>query len=253
MNFIEGYEGWLKTEKGASENTLTSYLRDVRQFAAWMEGNRLTLTQTTQSDVNCYADCLRAKGRSEATVARMAASLKSFYGYMVSVGCLELNPVQDYTYAKQVRKPPQLLSGREVELFLAQPDASEPKGCRDKAMLELLYAAGIRVSELVALDAGDVDLTAGLVRCGGRGKTRTIPLNRPAVRALTAYMSRVRPKLLDRPEEPALFVNLSGERLTRQGFWKIFKLYQERAHIEKDITPHSLRCNQGAADFAITS
>jgi len=241
MNYIEGYEAWLRTEKEASENTLASYLRDVRQFAVWLSGNGLDLSQAAQSDLSSYAACLRARGKSEATVARSAASLKSFYSYMVSNGYLELNPAQGCTHSRVARKPPEILSGREVELFLEQPDTSEPKGCRDKAMLELLYATGIRVSELVALDVGDLNLAAGLVRCAGRGKPRVIPLYRTAARALTVYMDQVRPMLLDGSGEPALFVNLSGERLTRQGFWKIVKLYQERAHIEKDITPHTLR------------
>ena len=139
------------------------------------------------------------------------------------------------------RKLPQILTSKEVELFLEQPDAADAKGCRDKAMLELLYATGIRVSELIGLDLEHLNLSAGFVRCPGRGKERIIPLYQAAVRALGDYVLHVRPQMLERPDEQALFVNMSGERMSRQGFWKIIKHYQEKAGICKDITPHTLR------------
>jgi len=241
MNFITGYEDWLKNEKQASVNTVSSYLRDVRQFSDWLEGNSLSLTQATQSDIRSYTVYLKSRGKSEATVVRSVASLKSFYCYMVAGHIVTINPAKGYTHAKVERKLPRILTSKEVDLFLEQPDSSEPKGCRDKAMLELLYATGIRVSELIALDIQDVNLSVGFVRCVSHDRERMVPLYRTAVKALAAYINQVRPQLLDRPEETALFVNLGGERMTRQGFWKIVKFYQEKAHIEKDITPHTLR------------
>ena len=139
------------------------------------------------------------------------------------------------------RKLPHILTSREVELFLEQPDPTDAKGCRDKAMLELLYATGIRVSELIGLDLENLNLSAGFIRCASRGKERIIPLYQAAVRALQNYLDRVRPQMVEHPDEKALFVNMSGERMSRQGFWKIIKHYQEKAGIQKDITPHTLR------------
>lgn len=241
MNYLPGYEDWLKTEKKASTNTLSSYMRDVRQFSGWLEGSCLSLTQATQNDIKTYAKYLKTRGKSEATVVRSVASLKSFYCYLVASHVLSVNPAKGYTPSKVERKLPKILTGREVDLFLEQPDTSDSKGCRDKAMLELLYATGIRVSELIALNVQDVNLTVGFVRCENHGKERMVPLYRAAVKALAAYINQVRPQLLEHPEETALFVNLSGERMSRQGFWKIVKYYQEKAGIEKDITPHTLR------------
>lgn len=241
MDYILGYEDWLKYEKKASANTLSSYLRDVRQFSAWLEDIGLSLSQVRQSDVKDYAHYLKIKGKSEATVVRSVASLKSFYSYMVAGHILSVNPAKGYRPTRVERKLPEILTNKEVDLFLEQPDDSDAKGCRDKAMLELLYATGIRVSELIALDVQDVNLTVGFVRCENHGKERMVPLYRAAIKALAAYINNVRPQLLERPEETALFVNLSGERMSRQGFWKIVKHYQEKAGIAKEITPHTLR------------
>ena len=152
LNHLSGYEDWLKFEKKASANTLSSYLRDVRQFSAWLEGQDLDVSQATQGDIKSYVKYLRARGKSEATVVRSVASLKSFYSYLVACQVLSVNPAKGYTPSKIERKLPQILTSKEVDLFLEQPDGSDAKGCRDKAMLELLYATGIRVSELIALD-----------------------------------------------------------------------------------------------------
>lgn len=241
MDFISGYESWLGKEKRASANTLSSYLRDVRQFAVWAEGDELPLTQVEQDDVKRYAHHLEKKGKSNATVVRSVASLKSFYTYMTIAHCVRVNPVKGFTPSREERKLPAILTNHEVDLFLEQPDISDAKGCRDKAMLELLYATGIRVSELIALDIQDVNLSACFLRCRGKDKERVVPLYKAAVRALSAYINDVRPQLLEDPIETALFVNMNGERMSRQGFWKIVKCYQEKAGIRKEITPHTLR------------
>ena len=241
MDFIAGYESWLDKEKRASANTLSSYLRDVRQFAHWAEGDDLPLTQVEQEDVKRYAHHLEKKGKSNATVVRSVASLKSFYTYMTAAHCIRVNPVKGFTPSREERKLPAILTNHEVDLFLEQPDISDAKGCRDKAMLELLYATGIRVSELIALDVQDVNLSACFLRCRGKDKERVVPLYKAAVRALSAYINEVRPQLLEAPNENALFVNMNGERMSRQGFWKIVKCYQEKAGIRKEITPHTLR------------
>lgn len=243
MDEINGYEAYLKTEKKASENTLSSYLRDVRQFAAYCAREGLTLTQVSQPEVEDYIRYLTSRGKSVSTVTRAAASLKSFYSYLIRMGEVASNPARGVAPARVERKLPQILTSKEVELFLEQPERTDPKGCRDHAMLELLYATGIRVSELIDLNVDDLNLSGGFLRCAGKGRSREriIPLYAAAIRALSEYLKDVRPQLLESPDEPALFVNMTGKRMSRQGFWKIIKHYQEKAGIQKDITPHTLR------------
>ena len=241
MGYISGYEGWLTREKRAAANTLSSYLRDVRQFAEWVGGTEQALLQISQDDVRQYAQYLGKKGKSNATIVRSMAALKSFYTYLLSVRAVSVNPVKGFAPSRVERKLPAILTSREVDLFLDQPDLSDAKGCRDKAMLELLYATGIRVSELIGLDEEHVNLSAGFIRCISRGKERIIPLYAAAVKALGSYMRDIRPQLVLTPKERALFVNMNGERMSRQGFWKIVKYYQGKAQINKVITPHTLR------------
>ena len=241
MNYLSGYENWLTKEKKAASNTLSSYLRDVRQFSDWLESEGIALPQATQTDIKQYARYLSKKGKSDATVVRSVASLKSFYSYMLASHIVPVNPAKGFTPSKLERKLPEILTGKEVDLFLDQPDASDEKGCRDKAMLEVLYATGIRVTELISLDVHDVNLSLGFIRCSGKGKERIVPLYKAAVRALSNYINDVRPQLLDEPHQLALFVNMNGERMSRQGVWKMVKFYQDKAGISKDITPHTLR------------
>ena len=241
MEYLNGYERYLELEKKASPNTLSSYLRDVRQYLGWLEEQGLTPVQATHGDVEAYTHSLTARGKSAATVTRCQASLKSFYGWLIAQGLVGENPARGLAQAKVERKLPHILTSKEVELFLEQPDPSDAKGCRDRAMLELLYATGIRVSELIGLDLDNVNLSAGIIRCAGRGKERMIPLYPAAIRALEDYIAHVRPQMVEHPNERALFVNMSGERMSRQGFWKIIKHYQEKAGIQTEITPHTLR------------
>ena len=159
----------------------------------------------------------------------------------MDLGVVNSNPARTITPVRAERKFPQILTGKEVELFLEQPECVDAKGYRDHAMLELLYATGIRVSELINLDADDLNLSAGFLRCSSRGKERIIPLYAGAVKALGDYVKNIRPQIVFEPDETALFVNMNGERMSRQGFWKIIKYYQEKAEIKKEITPHTLR------------
>ncbi len=241
MDHISGYETWLVREKRAAANTLSSYLRDVRQFWLWVEEEGMSLSQVGQDDIRRYAQRLERKGKSNATVVRSVAALKSFYTYLMSIRVVQVNPAKGFTPSRVERKLPAILSNHEVDLFLEQPDPADAKGCRDKAMLELLYATGIRVSELISLDVQDLNLSASFLRCRSKGKERVVPLYKAAVRAMAAYLNDVRPQLLEDPGETALFVNMNGERMSRQGFWKIVKGYQDKAGIHKDITPHTLR------------
>ena len=241
-DYIDGYKQYLSEERHASANTLSSYLRDVRQFLAYLQsvGTRSVL-QAAASDIEEYMRWMTGRGKSAATVTRSVASLKSYYHYLVLEGRLKKNPVQDVTPLKVKRHLPQILTGKEVELFLEQPQCVDTKGYRDHAMLELLYATGIRVSELIALDVSDLNLSAGIIHCAGKSKERVIPLYPAAITALRDYVEEIRPSMIAAPDETALFVNMNGERMSRQGFWKIIKYYQQKAQIDKDITPHTLR------------
>ena len=242
LDLISAYENYLTKVKQASNNTITSYMRDIRQFAGWLSTTEeLDTVDATQENISRYMEVLEEEGRSTATQARCVASLRNFYSYLVSSGFLEQSPVTDVKVERKERKLPQILTNREIELLLSQPVCIDDKGFRDKAMLEVLYATGMRVSELIDLNVSDVNLDQGIVKCTTSRKTRSIPLYPAAQKALRVYMDEHRDFLLTDSDEPALFVNVNGTRISRQGFWKILNHYQETAHIDKDITPHTLR------------
>ena len=240
MDLIEQFKSYLTTEKKSSANTVSSYVRDLTQFDRYLQNEGTALDQVDTSVIEGYDSWLTGKGKSAATVTRSLASLKCFYGWMVSNGRMESNPALQAKSVKVERKLPQVLTSQEVELLLSQPQCVDQKGYRDHAMLELLYATGIRVSELISLDVEHVNLAAGFIRCYSKNKERIIPLYPGAVRAISDYVRNVRPQLAVEGEH-ALFVNMNGERRSRQGFWKIIKGYQEKAGIKTDITPHTLR------------
>ena len=239
---IKRYGDYLTKEKNSSQNTVSSYLRDITQFSEYLlAAQRCTLREATGDMIQNYMSWMQNHGKSAASVTRFLASAKSFYNYLISTGDRKTNPAKGVAAAKVERKYPEILSSKEVELFLEQPQCVDAKGFRDHAMLELLYATGIRVSELISLDIDDLNLAAGVIRCESRGKERVIPLYPTAIKALQDYVRSIRPQLLADSAEQALFVNMNGERMSRQGFWKIIKYYQEKAGIAKDITPHTLR------------
>ncbi len=242
LDLIQAYENYLSKVKQASANTIASYMRDIRQFSQWLRNHEgKDVLDATQLNISDFLAYLENEGRTGATISRSLASLKNFYAYVVSSGFLEKTPVIEIRIDRGEKKLPQILTGREIELLLAQPAAVDAKGIRDKAMLELMYATGIRVSELIDLNVDDVHLEQGIIKCSSAKKTRIIPLYPAALKALSAYLKDVRNSMLASPDENALFVNVSGVRMSRQGFWKILKHYQETAHIEKEITPHTLR------------
>lgn len=240
MRVVDQFEHYLTTEKHSSANTVSSYLRDVNQFVEYLSHQGLELAAVERSDVQDYIQWLTGQGKSAATVTRALASLKCVFHWMMDQGYCESNPVLGVKAAKVERKLPQVLTSKEVELLLEQPQCVDMKGYRDHAMLELLYATGIRVSELIGLNVGDVFLSAGFIRCESREKARIIPMYPTALKALTDYLRDVRPKLAVEGEE-ALFVNMNGTRMSRQGFWKLIKYYGEKAGIQTEITPHTLR------------
>ena len=235
------FEDYLKTEKRSSANTVSSYLRDAAQFEAAMAQQGRRMEEVETEDIQEYVHSLIRRGKSAATVTRSVASIRCFYRCLLDIGVCDRDPTKGVSPVKVERKLPQVLTSKEVELFLDQPECTDLKGYRDRAMLELLYATGIRVSELIDLNVSDLNLPGGVLRCESKGKARVIPLYPAAIRALNEYLNTVRPQLIDDPGEEALFVNMSGERMSRQGFWKLIKFYQEKAGIHKDITPHTLR------------
>lgn len=242
MDLVFAYENYLLNVKRSSSNTVASYMRDIRQFCTYL--NTVESIAVSSCDRECicrYSRYLNNHGKSSATVARSMASLKSFFIFCIAEGVLKENPVFDIPQQKTEKKLPQILTSREVDLLLDQPKCVDMKGFRDKALLETLYATGMRVSEMIALNVDDISISGAFVKCDGSGKLRIIPLYSAAVKALSVYISDIRPKMVADPEETALFVNVNGERMTRQGFWKIIKQYQASAQISKDITPHTLR------------
>ena len=242
LDLIQAYENYLAKVKQASTNTISSYLRDIRQFSEWLMKNEGSdVIDATQLNIINFIVSLEKDGRTAATISRNLASLKNFYTYLVSSGFLEKTPVAEIRIKRGEKRLPQILTGREIEQLLAQPVCVDPKGYRDKAMLELMYATGVRVSELIELDEDDVNIEQGIIKCNNSRKARVIPLYPAALKALTVYLRDFRSGMVADPDEKALFVNVNGVRMSRQGFWKILKHYQELAHIDKEITPHTLR------------
>ncbi len=242
LDLIRAYENYLSKVKKASDNTISSYIRDIRQFSDWLNTEcAVDVLDVTQLNITEYMSHLNTIGKSASTASRCLASLKNFYSYLVSSGFLEKTPVLDIHVDRGEKKLPQILTGREIELLLSQPVCVDAKGYRDKAMMEVMYATGIRVTELINLDVEDVNLDLGVIKCSSAKKTRSIPLYPAALKALTVYLRDVRASMVTDPDETALFLNISGGRMSRQGFWKIIKHYQDTAHIDKEITPHTLR------------
>ncbi|MDR7865315.1 MAG: site-specific tyrosine recombinase XerD [Sporomusaceae bacterium] len=244
---MEGYVNefiqYLAVERGLAQNTLESYGRDLRQFQAYLHNGQLDfIKDSSRSTILAYLNNLQTKGRAVSTISRNLAAIKSFYQYLVRERYLEKDPAAHLESPKLEKKLPKILTISEVEELLKQPNTFLPTGLRDKAMLELLYATGIRVSELISLNISDINLDMGYIKCYGKGaKERIVPLGSIAAKCVQEYIGKGRPKLVRTYEEAALFVNHHGNRLTRQGFWKIIKKYAQEATINKEITPHTLR------------
>ena len=239
---MEIFEKYLRNDKKASDNTLNSYLRDIRQLAVYLEEETdHDLLTADEADLDGYIRTLRDAGKSVSTVSRSIASIKCLYTHLVIKQILKHNPALKLVPDKATQKLPEILTSEEIDKLLAQPDCIDAKGYRDKAMLELLYATGIRVTELIDLNISDVNLSSAVIRCVSKGKERVIPMYQAAVKALDDYLLLVRPQMIADQDDQALFVNVSGDRMSRQGFWKIIKYYTKKAKINKDITPHTLR------------
>ena len=240
-DFKNAFASYL-TQKHSSQNTIGSYLSDLDKFSAYLALENVSdLSRVDEPFVVRYMDYLKSCGFSTATVTRNLASIRSFCDFLVENGTLAENPAKSIKAQKVPKKIPEILSSEEMTKLLSTPDITDPKGCRDKAMLELLYATGIRVSELISLNIRDVNLGRGLLYCRGAKAERTIPIYPAAISAVSDYLYRVRGLLVREDSGDALFTNLNGTRLTRQGFWKIIKAYAKEAKIEKEITPHTFR------------
>lgn len=237
------FREYMLVQKPSSVNTRDSYLRDVSAFLRYLEGENITSPLEVETEtVEAYVQHLHSLNRTNSTISRNIASVRCFYKFLILRGDMQVNPAKSVKLEKEPKKLPQTLTSEEIDLLLSQPNVTEAKGCRDKAMLELLYATGIRVSELINLNVQDINLRTGKLFCRGTKGVRTIPIYAKAVVAVSDYLYRMRDLIVD-PDNSgdALFVNLNGTRLTRQGFWKIIKAYTAEAGITKEITPHTLR------------
>ena len=241
-DYIDVFKVYLTQQKKASDNTIESYMRDITQFSSYCASEKITDTADIDSDfINKYEDKLRKIGKSESTVSRITASLRCYYRFLLSEKIVSFNPADKITPKKTERKLPGILTSNEILKLLSQTDGIDFKSIRDKAMLELLYATGIKVSELIELSVDDVNLQIGIIHLEKGSKERIIPLYPGAVKSISNYLENVRPAIVLEGETDRLFTNMSGKNLSRQGFWKIIKHYAELAGINKEITPHTLR------------
>ena len=233
---------FLENEKKVSINTLQSYKRDLKQFEKYMlEEERADYSELTEEGIKTYLAHMQEIGKKPSTISRGLASIRSFYQYEVKNKVVEKDPTEGIQSPKIEKRVPNVLTSNEVALLLEQPKNVNLKGIRDKAMLEFAYATGMRVTEIISLNVEDINLETGYATCRNGKKERTVPIGNMSLKALKDYILNARKIMIKDEKQNALFVNVNGKRLTRQGFWKIIKYYKDQAHIDKDITPHVLR------------
>ncbi len=238
---IKNFLDFIENDKKVSQNTLQSYKRDILQYENYIEENKINYLKLDEDGIREYLKYMNDIGKKSSTISRSLASIRSFYQYLLRVKKVKRDPTEGIQSPKIEKRVPSVLTSQEVELLLEQPKNVDLKGIRDKAMLEFAYATGMKVTEIISLDINDVNLEEGFVTCKGKDKTRNIPLGSLSLKALKDYIENARNILIKDENITALFVNTNGQRLTRQGFWKIVKYYKEQAHITKEITPHILR------------
>ena len=236
------FASFLENERQMAKNTLVSYERDLRQMISWMAGRGVTESgKVTETLLASYVLWLERQGKATTTISRVVASMKSFFAYEQKQGIIGTNPAEGIKAPKVEKKAPTIMTAEEVEAFLAQTRGKTLKKIRDRAMMELLCATGLRVSELIDLKVQDLNFQIGYVICRDEDRERAIPFGREAQDALLTYLSEAREKLLKSGSTDLLFVNISGKAMSRQGFWKIIKFYGDKAGIRKEITPQALR------------
>lgn len=232
---------YLSVEKGLSSNTRQSYARDIQKLLDFLEGEKINLQKAADKALVKFIHFQSRMGLSARSLARLISSLRSYYSFLILDGIIKVNPTIDLSAPKLWFSLPKFLSVKDVDILLRQPDEKQVKGCRDKAMLELLYATGLRVSELVSLKTNDVNLESGFLICKGKGgKERIVPLGNTSALAVKKYLEEARQKLWKR-ETKTLFLTTRGGAFTRQGFWKMLKEYGEQAGLTQKISPHILR------------
>lgn len=242
--YVEKFENYLIKERDRSKNTVISYKRDLKQFFEFLnsEGiDLLKIDKINQTNIMAYILHLEKSGKNSATVSRNIATLKTFFKYLLNNNIISSDPVYKLRAPKIDKKPPNSVDLSSIELLLEQPDCSADKGIRDKAILELLFATGIKVSELISLTVSDINLNMAYIECRSAKKKRIIPIGKKASKALRSYIETTRSKMLKTPDDNILFVNCNGTRFTRQGLWKIIKSYAKKADIPESITPNILR------------
>ncbi|WP_148867153.1 site-specific tyrosine recombinase XerD [Thermosediminibacter litoriperuensis] len=242
-DLLKQFLEFLSIEKGLARNTIESYKRDLKSYLFFLRSQNITdIKFTSKTTIISYLLLMQKSGKASSSISRACAAIKSFYHFLVRERYIKEDPTINLDTPKLEKKLPRVLTVEEVERLLEQPDTSDPLGFRDKTMLELLYATGIRVSELISLTVDDVNLDMGFLRCLGKGsKERIVPIGSFAVNYLRRYINGTRDRILKGKSSNILFVNHMGEALTRQGFWKIIKKYARKAGINKEITPHTLR------------
>ena len=241
MLYTEDFAGYLKQNKKSSANTIASYMRDLKKFESYISAEKLNIQKVNTNTVSSYISHMQQDGQAVSSVLRSIASLRSFFHYLVDSGKLLSNPVDGIKAPKLPERNISVLTSKETDLLLSQPQPVGFKGCRDKAMLELLYATGLKVTELIALKICDVNLDDAHLSCGAGSKSRIIPLGNIAISALKTYLPLRSSNILIDNKNDYLFVNISGGSMSRQGFWKIIKFYADKAKIKKEITPNTLR------------
>lgn len=242
-HYIDGFIKYLAVERGLAENTMDSYYRDLKHWQKFLANHDINrMDEIDEHKILLYLMHLKQEGKAVTTVSRHLASIKTFYKFLLGEKLVSSNPAAKLETPKTGVRLPQVMTEDEVDKLLQQPNLSTPAGIRDKAMLELLYATGLRVSELVSLDIDQVNLDVGLLRCMGKGaKERVVPIGSVAAEYLRLYLQKGRTRLANKHSRNALFLNHLGTRLTRQGFWKILKKYVQDAGIKTNVTPHTLR------------
>jgi len=239
---IQAFVCYLNTEKNASYNTQISYERDLKKLKEYLELQGIQKVQeVSETSLNSYVLFLEKEGKAASTISRYIASFKGFFEYCLKSGTIAEDPAERLKPPKVEKKFPQILTISETQKLMDGPDLQCDKGIRDRAMLELLYATGIRVSELISLKTTDMNLPMEYVVCHEKSKDRIIPFGSAAKEAVTDYLENAREHMIGETESEYLFVNCSGKPMSRQGFWKLIKYYAEKAGIEKEITPHTFR------------
>jgi integrase/recombinase XerD len=236
---IKDYLRYIRDDRRFSKNTLDAYIRDVEQFKDYLKSKEISsILDTNKTAIITYLLYLQNAGKSNSTISRNLASLKCLYQYLLNNNYIDEDPTFNLKTSKTEKKIPDILSAKEMDLLLSQPNTLSFKGARDKAMIQLIYATGLRVSQMLELDVRDIDIESGLLYLRDTDNTRVIALDELELGSVYGYIRNYR---LGTSEDEPLFINLYGKRLTRQGVWKILKQYSKKANIDKTITPHTLR------------